>query len=82
MVIGNNEYSIKEILAMFHLKNRENFMDNYLTPSIHEGLVTMLYPDSPRHPRQKYHLTVKGLHLYHSANSQNRLLFGDRYIPK
>jgi hypothetical protein len=68
MVIGNHEYSIKEILDVLHLKDRENFMNHYLTPAIHEGLVTMLYPDSPRHPRQKYHLTVKGLHLYHSKN--------------
>ena len=70
MVIGNHEYSTKEILDVFHLKNRENFMDSYLTPAINEGLVTMLYPDSPRHPRQKYHLTAKGLHLYNSLNSK------------
>ena len=70
MVIGNHEYSTKEILDVLHLKNRENFMDSYLTPAINEGLVTMLYPDSPRHPRQKYHLTIKGLHLYNSLNSK------------
>lgn len=70
MVIGNHEYSTKEILDVLHLKNRENFMDSYLTPAINEGLVTMLYPDSPRHPRQKYHLTAKGLHLYNSLNSK------------
>ena len=29
-----------------------------------EGYIRMLYPDSPRHPRQKYLLTVKGLAAY------------------
>jgi len=28
----------------------------------------MLYPDKPRHPRQKYLLTVKGLALYNELN--------------
>jgi len=33
---------------------------------MNEGYIRMLYPDSPRHPRQKYLLTVKGLALYNS----------------
>ncbi len=31
---------------------------------MNEGFVRLLYPDSPRHPRQKYLLTVRGLALY------------------
>ena len=31
----------------------------------------MLYPDSPRHPRQKYLLTVKGLAAYKETNLNN-----------
>jgi len=27
-------------------------------------LVVMLYPNNPKHPRQKYRLTVKGLGIY------------------
>ena len=42
------------------LKDRVSFLYNYLTPAINEGYVRMLYPDSPRHPRQKYLLTAKG----------------------
>ena len=34
---------------------------SYLNPAIKAGFVRLLYPDSPRHPRQKYLLTVKGL---------------------
>ena len=64
MVIADQQLSIKEILAAMNLKDRENLMTNYLIPSMKEGFVTMLYPESPKHPRQKYHLTVKGIALY------------------
>lgn len=46
------------------LKNRPNFMDYSLFPAITEGFVRMLYPESPRHPRQRYLLTVKGQMTY------------------
>ena len=46
------------------LKDRKNFLEYSLTPAIAEGFVRMKYPDSPRHPRQKYLLTVKGLTVY------------------
>ena len=49
------------------LKHRPTFLENYLNPSIANGYVRLLYPDSPRHPRhprQKYLLTVKGLAIY------------------
>ena len=63
-VVGNNKLSIREILDAIGLKNRESFMDVYLNPSISEGFVRLLYPDTPRHPRQKYLLTAKGVALY------------------
>ena len=61
--IGNKQLSVKEMLAALGLKNRENFLDLYLSPAIREGFVTMLYPNSPHHPRQKYLLTTKGMML-------------------
>ncbi|MDO4801600.1 MAG: hypothetical protein Q4A15_05505 [Prevotellaceae bacterium] len=61
--IGENELSVKEILKVVGLKDRENFMNNMLYPAINAGFVRMLYPESSRHPRQKYLLTVKGLML-------------------
>jgi len=33
-----------------------------------KGIVRMLYPDSPRHPRQKYMLTVKGMMLFNQLS--------------
>ena len=63
-LIGQEEKSISELMKMSGLKHRPNFIEYHLTPAISEGYVRMLYPDSPRHPRQKYLLTVKGLALY------------------
>ena len=64
VVVGNNELSIKEMMGKAGLKDRESFMNVYLTPAIKEKFVRLLYPNSPHHPRQKYLLTVKGLALY------------------
>lgn len=65
-VLAEQQLSIKEMLAAMNLKDRENFMTNYLNPAMKEGFVTMLYSNSPKHPRQKYLLTVKGLAVYNS----------------
>lgn len=63
-VLGKDRLSVKEMLSRMGLKHRENFLTNYLSPAIKEGLISMLYPDSPRHPHQKYYLTAKGMALY------------------
>lgn len=62
--LGHNEMTVKEMMEAVGLKNRPNFMDYSLTPAITEGFVRMLYPESPRHPRQRYLLTVKGQMTY------------------
>ena len=59
--INDKQFSVKEMLAEMGLKDRESFLNLYLSPAIGEGFVRMLYPDSPRHPRQKYLLTARGL---------------------
>ena len=59
--IKDKQLSVKEMLVAMGLKDRESFLKLYLSPAIGEGFVRMLYPDSPRHPRQKYLLTAKGL---------------------
>ena len=69
-VVGNQELSVKEIMEGLGLKDRKNVLNLYLNPAISEGFVRLLYPDKPRHPRQKYLLTVKGLALYNEINQQ------------
>ena len=64
-VVGCNEVTIKDTLKVLGLKDRESFMNVYLTPALKERFVRMKYPDRPNHPRQRYLLTVKGQMLYH-----------------
>ncbi len=59
-ILNGKQLSVKEMLFAMKLKDRENFMEKYLSPAIKDGYITMLYPDSPKHPRQKYLLTEKG----------------------
>ena len=59
-LIGEHTCSLKEMMGMMELKDRENFLGNYLNPSMEAGLVEPLYPDQPKHPKQKYRLTEQG----------------------
>ena len=72
VAIGTDEKSVKEMMEAVCLKNRPNFLEYSLTPAIIEGLVKMKYPNSPRHPRQKYLLTVKGLATYNELGKAVR----------
>lgn len=67
-VVGKKELSVKEIMEGVGLKGRDNFLKLYLMPAIHDGYIRLLYPQSPRHPRQRYLLTVKGLSLLEELN--------------
>ena len=63
-VLGEQNLSVKEMMAALKLKDRVNFQNLHLSPAISDGFLKMLYPNSPRHPRQKYLLTAKGIALY------------------
>ena len=67
-VIGIEEMSIKEMLELAGLKDRVNFINLYINPAIKGKYVRLLFPHTPRHPRQKYLLTPKGLALYNDIN--------------
>ena len=67
-IIGQEGRSAKEILGLLNLHDRKNLLEYYLAPAQATGFVTMLYPDKPRHPRQKYLLTAKGLTLLSSLH--------------
>lgn len=64
-VIGTKQLSLKAMMDLLGLKDRVSFKKTSLSPSITQGFVTMLYPDKPNSPRQKYLLTTKGLKAYH-----------------
>lgn len=70
VVIGEKFLSVKEIMEGLRLKGRDNFLKLYLSPALDNKLVTPLYPKSPRHPRQKYLLTQKGLDLLKAVGDE------------
>ena len=70
--INGRQLSVKEMLSEMGLKDRESFLKLYLSPAIGEGFVRMLHPESPRHPRQKYLLTTKGLALSNELKSKEQ----------
>ena len=69
LAVGSEEKSAKEMMEAVGLKNRPNFLAYSLAPAINEGLIKMKFPDSPRHPRQRYLLTVKGMEVYRGLSS-------------
>ena len=58
--IAGDQLTVKEIMARMGFSHRPTFVTNYLTPSLADRVIIRLYPDSPRHPRQRYLLTVRG----------------------
>ncbi len=49
-LIGEHTCSLKEMMGMMELKDRENFLGNYLNPSMEAGLVEPLYLTSRNIP--------------------------------
>lgn len=66
-IIQKEIYSVKEMMGHLQLRDRENFLNNYLNPAIEAGVVEPLYPDQPKHPKQKYRLTEAGKNLSKKA---------------
>lgn len=58
-IIGNKEYSTKELMELLGLKHRPTFRDNYLLPALKLEYIEMTIPDKPNSSKQKYK-KVKG----------------------
>lgn len=69
-VLYGKQLSVKELMAEVGLKDRKNFIEYSINPAMKQGIVRMLYLDSPRHPRQKYLLTVKGMMLFNQLSQK------------
>ena len=68
--LSNEQLSLKGLMEKIGLKHRPTFVENYITPALEAGILKVLYPDKPNHPRQKYLLTAKGLALYNEVKSK------------
>ncbi len=70
LALSDEQLSLKALMEKVGLKHRPTFIENYISPAVETGIVKVLYPDKPNHPRQKYLLTAKGLALYNEIKSR------------
>ena len=59
-VLKEGDKSARSIMEQLELKDRRNFNENYLQPTIALGLAEMTIPDKPKSKNQSYRLTEKG----------------------
>lgn len=58
-----NEMNRQELQEKLGLRHEGNFRENYLEPSLNQGLIIMKYPETPNHPDQRYKLSALGVKL-------------------
>ncbi len=73
LALSNEQLSLKGLMEKVGLKHRPTFIENYINPAVETGILKILYPDKPNHPRQKYLLTAKGLALYNDLKIKHSI---------
>lgn len=58
---NEGQVSVKEMMEACNIKSRMTFDRTVLRPFLDAGLIVPLYPQNPRHPKQKYTMTKTGL---------------------
>ncbi len=71
--LKNTEISIPELQKMINLspKSRRLFKEQYINQALEKGLIVMTHPESPRHPKQKYKLTEKGIIVLNTISEES-----------
>lgn len=54
--MGQDEYSLAELMQPLGLSHRATFQKNYLNPAIDVGVIERTIPDKPKSPKQRYKL--------------------------
>ena len=62
-VLESGPKTRNEMMESMSLKDVMNFFKNYLKPALEANFIAMQFPDSPKHPNQKYYLTDLGRNL-------------------
>ena len=62
-VIRDNVLSMFDIQVRLRISSRSFVQMKLLNPAIEGGYVLRAYPDQPKHPKQRYYLSEKGLKL-------------------
>ncbi|MHA3049758.1 Fic family protein [Acinetobacter sp. ANC 4639] len=54
--LGQDDYTLAELMQLVGLTHRATFQKNYLNPAIDAGLIERTIPDKPKSPKQRYRL--------------------------
>ena len=52
--MDGQEYSREDIMNTLNLSDRKYVQDSYIRPLLDAGLLTLKYPNKPKHPKQRY----------------------------
>ncbi len=72
MLVLKGEMKRAEMQEKLGLKHREFFNNNYLQPAIDIGLLELVFPQIPFHPKQAYRLSKKGKALKRSLKAKDK----------
>lgn len=56
--LGQDDYTLAELMQFVGLTHRATFQKNYLNPAIEAGLIERTIPDKPKSPKQRYRLKL------------------------
>lgn len=54
LIVNESWMSAVELMELLSLSHKPTFRKNYINPALTLKLIEMLFPDSPRSPKQKY----------------------------
>lgn len=69
--LGYGLVSAKQLRTLLGLKGHDNFVRSYLNPALEAHLIELEFPETPRHPQQRYRLSDAGRRFY-EENKQNQ----------
>lgn len=56
--MSDSYMTMKEIAELCGIRDLKYFRESYITPALKIGAIERLYPNQPKHPKQKYRLTT------------------------
>lgn len=66
--LANDQLSMKDLMERMEFKHRPTFVKNFLKPALDNGFLQLSYPETPKHPKQKYLLSLKGRMFFESSH--------------
>lgn len=59
IALKRGEFTRKELMEKLNINDLKYFKMEFLQPALRDGLIELVYPDKPNHPRQKYRRVKK-----------------------